>query len=159
MKRCFGVEMKDLSDVEIENMEAFFRGIYTGVNICAEHEQVLLVETEEEREQLSEYLQRYECFAESFSLLYLESGEEKTFFSDYGFIAAGDALFLYEELVAAFQIVKGEQEQIAMALLQAEEDLIAIEYGKNPIYYIDKHKIALIKKYAEAYEITVQFLE
>lgn len=159
MKRCFGIEMKNVMEVQIDNMEAFFRGIYTGVSICAEHERLMIVETEEEQEQLSDYLQSYACFEEKFSLLYLEKGEQKELFSDYGFVAEGCDLFLYEELVASFHIKTGEHEQISMALLQIEEDLVAVEYSKNPIYIIDKQKVTLIKKYAEAYEITVEFLE
>lgn len=159
MKRCFGIEMKDITETQIENMEAFYRGIYTGVSVCAEHERLMIVETKEEQEKLSEYLQSYACFEEEYSLLYLEKAEQKELFADFGFVAEGYELFLYEELIAAFQINAGVDEQISMALMQIEEDLVAVEYEKNPIYFIDKQKNVLIKKYAEAYEITVEFLE
>ncbi|MBA2869902.1 hypothetical protein HNQ85_000160 [Anoxybacillus calidus] len=97
---------------------------------------------------------------ETYSLLELENPERTDLFNDYGFISEQGRTYLYQETVIAFSIVEGDATEIAMALLQYEEYLIAKEHCNNEIiYFMDKTYEDLIKKVAAAYDINIHIFD
>jgi hypothetical protein len=97
---------------------------------------------------------------ETYSLLELEHPELTDLFSDYGFISEQGRAYLYQDTVIAFSIVAGDATEIAMALLQYEEYLIAMEHCNNKtIYFMDKTYEDLIKKVAAAYDINIHIFD
>ncbi|WP_044894802.1 hypothetical protein [Bacillus alveayuensis] len=97
---------------------------------------------------------------EAYSLLELTHPELTDLFGDYGFISEQGRAYLYEETVMAFSIVDGDAAEIAMALLQYEEYLIAKERCNNEtIYFMDKSYEDLLKKVAAAYHINIHIFD
>jgi len=159
MKLCYGIEMKSVEHLPLNELEPFFQAIYEKVNIIDDDQELFIVRTSSEAETLMELLKEKSLF-EAFHTLYsLEVPKLENTFIDYGFKTANDNHYLYEEMTTSFVIHHGQEDQIKMALYQIEEDLIAADFIEEEIYFIDKASKELIEGYARAYEISLKFNE
>jgi hypothetical protein len=99
-------------------------------------------------------------FKDCETLIEIEHPAFTDLFSDYGFISTENRVYLYEELVSAFSIVRGHPPEITMMLLQLEEYMIAQEKKeKEPVYFIGKHHDELLMKVAAAYNVTIHIFD
>jgi hypothetical protein len=120
----------------------------------------LLIVKEEDWDQFIHLLPSNASITETYSLLELENPEVTDLFTDYGFTSEFGRTYLYADTPIAFSIVRGNPTEVAMALLQFEEYLIAKEKLANEtIYFLDKNYEDLIKKVANAYAINVHIFD
>ena len=95
---------------------------------------------------------------EAIPLLLIKPCKTSLLFEDYGFFSESGKCYLYLDMICAFSIKGGDQKQIDMFLLQAEEELIAVENETNSIYFFSKHNKPLILKWASSYEVNLEFI-
>ncbi|MDR7072724.1 hypothetical protein [Fictibacillus barbaricus] len=79
-------------------------------------------------------------------------------FDDYGFFSDNGNCYLYFEMICAFLISKGNEQQVTMFLFQVEEELIAIHEDIKPIFILGRQHDLLIQKWAASYKVEIEFL-
>jgi hypothetical protein len=79
-------------------------------------------------------------------------------FDDYGFFSKRGNCYLYLEMICAFLISDGNEQQISMFLIQVEEELIAIHEDTKPIFILGRQHDQLIQKWAASYKVEIEFL-
>ncbi|MED1863482.1 hypothetical protein P4V41_08470 [Fictibacillus nanhaiensis] len=103
--------------------------------------------------------QRDDYLFEAIPLLSIKPIRTTLLFDDYGFTSDSDQTYLYLDMICVFYIKEGEEQEKTMFLLQAEEELIAEFTNKNHLYFIiDNHHKPLVKKWASAYKLTIEFI-
>lgn len=118
---------------------------------------LVIVSHEEEASLLAEFYDSKHAFGETYTLIRLsESCRTTPQLPDYGFTSQNNRHYLYEDMVTAFSIERGDEEQIEMALLQIEEHLIASD---NNVFYVDVMQKELMEGIARAYQIELTFLK
>ncbi|RZT22380.1 MULTISPECIES: hypothetical protein [Fictibacillus] len=95
---------------------------------------------------------------EAIPLLLIKPCKTSLLFEDYGFFSESGKCYLYLDMICAFTMKGGEQKQRNMFLLQAEEELIAIENETESIYFFSEHNKPLILKWASSYEVKLEFI-
>lgn len=105
---------------------------------------------------ISEYY--FEGLNEAIPLLLIKPCKTSLLFEDYGFFSESGKCYLYLDMICAFSIKGGDQKQIDMFLLQAEEELIAVENETDSIYFFSQHNKPLILKWASSYEVKPEFI-
>jgi hypothetical protein len=95
---------------------------------------------------------------EIIELLLIKPYKTSLLFEDYGFFSESGKCYLYLDMICAYVVKEGEQQQIKMFLLQAEEELIAVEKESEFIYFVSKHNRQLILKWAASYQVHVEFI-
>jgi hypothetical protein len=101
------------------------------------------------------------CIADSneaIPLLLIKPYKTSLLFEDYGFFSESGKCYLYLDMICAFSVKEGDQKQIEMFLLQAEEELIAIEKETEAIYFFSQHNKLLILKWAASYQVKPEFI-
>ncbi|MBX9973020.1 hypothetical protein [Cytobacillus firmus] len=98
-------------------------------------------------------------FEEFFKLCYINSGVKGDTFDDYA-IETDSGFCLFTELLSAFTITGGSEEDIRMAVYQFQEHLVFTAKEEVPlVYFSELHLKDLIIGIAEAYDIQVSFLD
>lgn len=100
----------------------------------------------------------FEDSTEAIPLLLIQPYKTSPLFEDYGFFSESGKCYLYLDMICAFSIKKGDQKQINMFLLQAEEELIAIENENDSVYFFSQHNKPLILKWASSYQVKPEFI-
>ncbi|MCM3716800.1 hypothetical protein [Fictibacillus phosphorivorans] len=95
---------------------------------------------------------------EAIPLLLIKPFKTSSLFEDYGFFSESGKCYLYHDMICAVSIKDGNQNQIDLFLLQAKEELIAVENETNPVYFFSGYNKPLIQKWASAYEVTLEFI-
>jgi hypothetical protein len=101
------------------------------------------------------------CIAESHEaipLLLIQPYKTSLLFEDYGFFSESGKCYLYLDMICAFSVKEGDQNQIDMFLIQAEEELIAVEKEDEAIYFFSEHNKPLILKWAASYQVMTEFI-
>jgi hypothetical protein len=101
------------------------------------------------------------CFEDSneaIPLLLIQPSRTSLLFEDYGFFSESGKCYLYHDMICAFSVKVGDQKQIDMFLLQAEEELIAVEKATESIYFFSQHHKPLILKWASSYQVKPKFI-
>ncbi|MFD1358167.1 hypothetical protein ACFQ4X_09630 [Fictibacillus halophilus] len=101
------------------------------------------------------------CIADSneaIPLLLIKPFKTSLLFEDYGFFSESGKCYLYLDMICAFSVKEGDQKQIEMFLLQAEEELIAVEKETEAIYFFSQHNKLLILKWAASYQVKPEFI-
>ncbi|WLR49775.1 hypothetical protein LC040_10690 [Bacillus tianshenii] len=116
------------------------------------------VQTKDEADVLQAYFETLEQFVDLHPIAHVSYPQSTQITTDYAIMSRTDAYF-FADLVAAFKIINGKDEQKEMALYQIEEDLVAsAKIDNTKVFFIDKKDKLLIEGYAEAYDIEVSFL-
>ncbi|MFD1736534.1 hypothetical protein ACFSCX_08145 [Bacillus salitolerans] len=153
MKSIYGIELLDASYADI--IEPFlpithsFLGSFSSIYLFNSYEDISYLQNQ---------LEEYEIIDSVHHLLKLENVEYfegSGSLNDYGFKFPNQSYYVIRNMVRAFSILSGDEQEIKMALLQFDEHLLA-KQGK--LYVVDAHHQGLIEKIAEAYNITVSFL-
>ncbi|KZE66413.1 hypothetical protein AWM68_08625 [Fictibacillus phosphorivorans] len=98
-------------------------------------------------------------FHETIPLLHINPIQTTLLYEDYGFVSDSQNHYVYLDMICAFFIIDtDEQPEKDMFLLQMEEELIATCKEEKRIYILDKHHQLLIKKWATAYNLDVEFI-
>jgi hypothetical protein len=100
----------------------------------------------------------YDDITEAILLLYIQPRKTSKLIEDYGFFSESRKCYLYLDMICAFSLNDGEAEQTKMFLLQLEEELIAEAGDKQSIYFLSKHNKPLVQKWAEAYQVMIEFI-
>jgi hypothetical protein len=95
---------------------------------------------------------------ESIPLLMIHPQKTTLLFDDYGFFSDSGQSYLYLEMICAFFITDGNEQQVSMFLLQVEEELIAVHEEKRLVFILDRQHEQLIQKWAASYMIEIEFL-
>lgn len=103
--------------------------------------------------------QRDDELFEAIPLLSIHPFRKTLLFEDYGFTSDSDQTYLYLDMICVFYIKEGEEQEKAMFLLQTEEELIA-EFTDNEQMFliVGNHHKPLVKKWASAYKLTIEFI-
>lgn len=104
---------------------------------------------------LEQELKDYSIVEMIHTLVYLSEPKLWPSLEDYGFQTDLGNVYLLTSMVHSFEIIGGTDENQQMALLQFDEHLIAED---KRTYYVDVHHQELIGKIANAYKITITFL-
>jgi hypothetical protein len=156
----FGLEMSIIKDKLPGYTATLIKEIANMATIIDRDEELLIVATVQEANDLQDFLLSKNLFEDFFLLLELHNPEAKETFYDYGIHSLQGKDYLFLEMVAAFNIESGTKEQIEMALYQFEEHLLCIDTVQSTkFYYIDQNFIELIKGIAHAYDIEVSFFD
>lgn len=99
-----------------------------------------------------------EDFHETIPLLHINPIQTTPLYEDYGFVSDSQNHYIYLDMICAFHIINCEEQEREMFLLQAEEELIAVCEEEKRIYILGKHHQLLIKKWASAYKVTLEFI-
>lgn len=105
---------------------------------------------------ITEY--RFEDSTEAIPLLLIQPSKTSLLFEDYGFFSESGKCYLYLDMICAFSVKEGDQKQIDMFLLQAEEELIAVENETDSVYFFSQHHKPLILKWASSYQVKPEFI-
>ncbi|WP_264738547.1 hypothetical protein [Cytobacillus firmus] len=98
-------------------------------------------------------------YEEFFKLCYINSGVKGETFNDYA-LETDSGFCLFTELLSAFTITGGSEEDIRMAVYQFQEHLVFTAKEEVPlVYFSELHLKDLIIGIAEAYDIQVSFLD
>ncbi len=127
-------------------------------------QQMLIVKSEEECEQLLSILGKHQMAGESFALWRLPEGFAETPDSDYGFLGLSGNAYLLADLVTFFQFTEpnnSSQEQWAALEQMKEHILLQIPEKLNhtPLYAVDRNLTDLIDGIARAYTTDIQWIE
>ncbi|MBY6035510.1 hypothetical protein KUV80_02550 [Fictibacillus nanhaiensis] len=81
-------------------------------------------------------------------------------FDDYGFFSENRKCYLYLDMIIAFSIKNGLDQQEKMFHFQVEEELLAVseDENKNLIFFLSEHNKPLLIKWAASYEIDIEFI-
>jgi hypothetical protein len=101
---------------------------------------------------------RFEDSTEAIPLLLIQPCKTSLLFEDYGFFSESGKCYLYLDMICAFSVKEGDQKQIDMFLLQAEEELIAVENEAYSVYFFSRHNKPLILKWASSYQVKPEFI-
>ena len=124
-------------------------------NVMDRDKQLVIISDRTEAEALQSYYQSKNVLEDFHPLIHLsQTYEHKSSFTDYGFFSQNNELYLYKEMVAWFKIIKGENQQREMALLQMEEHLLCHD---NQLFFVDRMHIELMQGIARAYNIELAF--
>jgi hypothetical protein len=104
----------------------------------------------------------YEKYAgdppELIPLLNIKPKSTTFLFHDYGFFSERGRCFVFQEMLCGFQIVGGEEQEREMFLLQLNDELVVVaEQQDKLIYLISSHNKELVKKWAQSYNINIEF--
>ncbi len=99
-----------------------------------------------------------EDFYETIPLLHINPIQTTSLYNDYGFISDSQKHYMYLDMICAFFIINSEEQEKEMFLLQAEEELIAVCEEEKRVYILGKHHQPLIKKWASAYKLELEFI-
>lgn len=105
---------------------------------------------------ITEY--RFEDSTEAIPLLLIQPSKTSLLFEEYGFFSESGKCYLYLDMICAFSVKEGDQKQIDMFLLQAEEELIAVENETDSVYFFSQHHKPLILKWASSYQVKPEFI-
>ncbi len=104
------------------------------------------------------FFQKEDVFDAKYSLFKIETPEQKSVFTDFGFISYSDKSYLYEELIIPFTTSGNNEKDVSAALEQMDEHLVAIDRGATKtIYFVERYHQQLIEGIADAYNINVIF--
>jgi hypothetical protein len=153
MKAVYAIELNEnLLEDELESFQ----------NECVQifvDDSILIMQSVLDAKKIKDYLIKIGKYEDFYQLIQIEQPEITDLFDDYGF-NLGRSYFLITELVCCFTIIKGEKEQIEMALIQMEECLLGLEQEDNQqFYFVDIQQKELIERFATAYEIEVSFFD
>jgi hypothetical protein len=112
------------------------------------------------KEDLKYLLKKESVFENEFILYHLENPEYKNIFTDFGFITKERKSYLYEELVIPFVVSGYNEKDLAAALEQMDEHLVAIDRSTtHTFYYVDRYHQELIEGFANAYRVVATFYQ
>ncbi|HZG14612.1 MAG TPA: hypothetical protein VE710_06275 [Candidatus Bathyarchaeia archaeon] len=163
LERMYGVEM----EAPAGKLPGFYAQVVHKIGeqvaVFDRVQQMLIVKTEEEREQLLTILGKHQMAGESLDLWRLPEGFAETPDSDYGFLGLSGNAYLLADLVTFFQFTEptsSSQEQWA-ALEQMKEHIllqIPVENANTPLYAVDRNLSDLIEGIARAYTTQVTWI-
>lgn len=140
------------------------KGLAAKATLFDRDKEMLIVDTEHDRDAVIELLVHYKVEYETMELTLLpEAAQVAGTFEDYGFASRAGNSYLYNRLTVLFafddQVEDNDSTQRQMAILQMEEHVIAkfIE-GGTPIYAADRQLDELIERIARAYRCSIRFL-
>lgn len=157
----YGVEMQLPDGKGTDNYAQLIKALAAEVRITDRDKELLIVESEEERDSIISLLNDYKLVYEEFELLRLPDGAEVTLlFDDYGFVSASNMIYLYAPMCALFKFVQaGKNAEPKQAAEQMEEHLLArFSVGDEICYAVDRGLSDLIRGIAKAYRCQVQFI-
>ncbi|MBP1992816.1 hypothetical protein [Paenibacillus eucommiae] len=154
--------MMDLPEGKIPGFYAqIVKSLGNQVQLFDRDKEMLIVNTEEDRQIILDIMSHYKVASESLELLLLPREANLTdTFSDYGFLSKLDNTYLYMDKISLFRFNterRGTPEaELSQALLQLEEHLIAYFSEKEEvIYVIDKQLTELAEGIARAYQCEI----
>ncbi|MDM5229180.1 hypothetical protein QUF73_24020 [Cytobacillus sp. NJ13] len=155
MKILYGVEASYI----IQDVPEFMDLIKKETDLFDFQQSTFLFEQMAHAEFTRSVLAEAGLFEEFFKLFYINSGVKGDTFNDYA-IETDSGFCLFTELLSAFTITGGSEEDIRMALYQFQEHLVFTAKEEVPlVYFSELHLKDLIIGIAEAYDIQVSFLD
>ncbi len=164
MERMYGVEMQ----VPTGKLPGFYAQVVhkigDSVQVFDRDQQMFIVKTETEREQLVAILSKHQMAGELLDLWRLPDEVKDAPDSDYGFVSISGNAYLLADLVAFFQFTQPSsfsQEQWAALEQMKEHILLEIPHSSNTpaLYAVDRSLTDLIDGIARAYRIEVEWIE
>lgn len=140
------------------------KGLAAKANLFDRDKEMLIVDTEHDRDAVVELLIHYKVEYETMELTLLpEAAQMAGTFEDYGFTSRAGNSYLYNRLTLLFtfedRIEDNDQTERHMAVLQMEEHIIAkFAEGGATIYAVDRQLDELIGGIAKAYRCNIRFL-
>lgn len=133
------------------------------VQVFDRDQQMLIVASPAERDQLRTILEKYQMAGEEISLWHLGEMDETAAIQDYGFVSLAGHAYLYADQTAFFQFNEsvGSAQDRWAALTQMQEHLLASltsEAGTS-LHAAAEHDRDLIDGIARAYQVEVIWLE
>lgn len=155
LKFVYGIEMKP----PINKLPGFIAQIVKKTadlaTVIDRDRQLVILSDPTEAEALQAYYQSIDVLEDFHPLIHLsQTSEHRPAFTDYGFFSQNNESYLYKEMVAWFKILKGEDQQKEMALLQMEEHLLCRD---NQLFFVDQMHIELMRGIARAYNLELAF--
>lgn len=155
--------MMELPDGKLPGFYAqIIKGIANKAEVFDRDKELLIANSEIDRNAMIEVLDRYKVSYEKIDLLYLpEQTAMRDTFYDYGFESKFGNLYLYTSLVSLFCLTDdaSSQSEYTQAMIQIEEHLIAnFEYDGNICYVVDRLLEELMRGIVKAYHINLSFL-
>jgi hypothetical protein len=123
--------------------------------------EMLIVSTEEERQDVLEIMKHYKIDTEVMELLLLPDNAESTnLFSDYGFRSRSENIYLYKHVVSVFRFEEESPESGKQAALQQMEEHLIARFTENGnlLFAVDKQLEELMHGIAKAYRCRIAFL-
>ena len=151
----YGIEMKP----PVNKLPGFIAQIVKKTaelaNVMDRDKQLVIIPNQIEAEALQNYYKSKGVLEDVHPLIHLSQASEcKLSFTDYGFISQNNELYLYKDMIAWFRILKGDDQQKEMALLQMEEHFICRD---DQLFFVDRMHIELMQGIARAYNIELTF--
>lgn len=163
MQRMYGMEMR----VPEGKLPGFYAQVIhkigDHVNVFDRDELLFIVETEEDRQQLSTILEERGMLGELFELFYVPASTSVRDFLDVGFLSQNDRMYVYADRVAcfSFDLDTGSAQDRWAALEQLKEHVRAelpADEGQSPLYMIDSSLSDLADGIAGAYRVSLRWL-
>jgi hypothetical protein len=161
MRRMYGVEMQ----APVGKLPGFYAQVIhkigDNVNVFDRDQQLLIVESEEQRAKLTEILEKAKMLGETFELLLLPVESEFQDITDFGFTSQDGNPYLYADHVSVFRLNAGTEEDRWAALEQMKEHvLVSIPSSDgSPTLIIDKNEKELMEGIARAYRVSMQWVD
>jgi len=160
----FGI-MMSLPDGKLPGFYAqIVKGLAAKVTLFDRDKEMLIVDTELDRDAVVELLIHYKVEYETMELTLLPEAAQVTgIFEDYGFTSRAGNSYLYNRLTLLFtfddRIEGSGQTERHMAVLQLEEHVIAkFDVDGATLYAVDRQLDELIEGIAKAYRCNIRFL-
>ncbi len=139
------------------------KGLAEKVTLWDRDKELLIVSSEDDREDIIALLTHYNVPYECFDLFMLPNNTKRTsLFDDYGFSTQANHHYLYAHLVSTFQLhAEHEDSETQQAALQIEEHLLASYFNLEEAsthYIVDQQLEDLINGIARAYQCHVDWL-
>ncbi|WP_241254388.1 hypothetical protein [Brevibacillus sp. SYP-B805] len=162
MKRMYGVELQVPSGKLPGFYAQMVHKIGDTVKVFDRDQQLMIVESEAERDKLMEILEKHRMAGDLVDLWLLPAGQESAN-PDYGFVSLSGNSYLLADLVAFFQFndLEGSPQDRWAALEQMNEHVVAslTDEGGRPLYIVDRSMTDLIDGIARAYRVSVQWMD
>jgi len=133
------------------------------VQVFDRDQQMLIVASEAERDQLRAILEKYQMTGDEFPLWHLGEWTGADAIVDYGFVSLANQAYLYAEQTAFFQFNEsvGSAQDRWAALTQMKEHLLVSHSAEDgqALHAVAEHDRELIDGIARAYHVEVIWTE
>ncbi|MFM1650470.1 hypothetical protein ACI7RC_00050 [Brevibacillus sp. B_LB10_24] len=161
MRHMFGVEMQ----IPKGKLPGFYAQVIhkigDAVAVFDRDQQLLIVESETERDKLLAILSKHDMVADEFGLWLVPEEMDVPLLDDYGFTSVSGRRYLYDHLAAPFAVPDqaGADKDRWAALEQLREHLIGtpLQLDGGSVCFADASQTELIEGIAKAFQVTVEW--
>jgi hypothetical protein len=159
MRRMYGVEMQAPAGKLPGFYAQVIHKIGDNVNVFDRDQQLLIVETEEERKKLTQILEKAQMLGDAFDLWLLPPGTDWPDPADYGFTSDNNHTYAYADQVSLFRMDAGLAEDSWAALQQMKDHILLSPTASDgsPIYLVDRNLEELMEGIARAYHVSIRW--